>query len=61
MARVRFVKGPGYTDSVEHGSPITRPSPEGLTGEGDKLGVGGEQHQLFQFRLGGQTIPLISP
>jgi hypothetical protein len=53
--------GPGYTDSVEHGSPITRPSPEGLTGEGGKLGVGGEQHQLFQFRLSRQTIPLISP
>jgi len=51
----------GYTDSVEHGSLITSPSPEGLTGEGGKLGVGGEQHQLFQLRLSRQTFPLISP
>ena len=29
-------------------------SPEGLTGEGGELGVGGEQHQLLHFRLGGQ-------
>jgi hypothetical protein len=41
--------------------PLTRQAPEDLAGEGDKLGVGGEQHQLFPFRLGGQTISLISP
>jgi hypothetical protein len=29
-------------------------SPEGLAGESGELGVGGEQHQVFQFRLGGQ-------
>jgi hypothetical protein len=35
------------------GQRVSVRSPEGRAGEGGELGVGGEQHQLLHFRLGG--------